>query len=218
MFHLMRYHGLQTVVSKAVDAFGSVKGRSCTASLGRINAGIPLLRTNGGIEDCIVGGIGRSFLSWLWRGEDGGEGNLFVKHALGSVSDAFAPTAGEMAGKLGSGAWLCCWRVSNSSPGGWWGSFCFWQDDAKCDRSCARTGTVMLSAAMRKWDTLEAHSLNPARYFDMASSVKYLKRDDVISIIFQVFDTSIIFGMSKLRAGGIVEFTGIQVLHAKMAP
>lgn len=57
------YQGLQTVESNAVDALGKVSGRSCTASLGRINAGIPLLRRNGDIEDGIVDGMVRSFLS-----------------------------------------------------------------------------------------------------------------------------------------------------------
>lgn len=168
----LRYHGLQTDVSKPVDVFGNVSGRSWTASLGRIKAGIPLLKTNGGIEGDRLGGKGRSFLSWLWRGDDGGEGNLVARHVLLSARlAAFAPTAGEMAGKPGSSAWLCCWwRVSNNSLGGWWGSFCFWHEDAKCDRSCVRTGTVMLSAVIRNCDTLAAHSLNPARYF--ASSVK----------------------------------------------
>lgn len=58
-----RHHGLQTLVSKGVGAFGSVKGKNCTASFGRIKAGIPLLRTNGGIEDGIGDERGKRFRS-----------------------------------------------------------------------------------------------------------------------------------------------------------
>ena len=186
--------------------FGSVKGTSCTASFERISAGIPLLRTNGGIEDGIVGGKGRSFLSWLWRGDDGGDGNLLVAHKLFSVNATFAaPAAGEMAGKLDSGVWFCGWRVRSTSLGGWWWcSFGFWQEDAKCDKSWVRTGTLILSVVIRNWDTLVAHSLNPARYFAIAaSSVTEEKEinwnhDDVIGIIFHGLDTSMLLTSRRL--------------------
>lgn len=179
-FHILRYHGLHKDVSKADEEFGSVKGKSCTAaSFGKIKAGMPLLRTKGDMAGDIAGENGSSFLSWwLWRGEEGGEGNFVA--ILPSVKAGFPPTAGEMAGKvdgIDSGMWVC-WRETGWSLGSWWGSFCFWQVDAKCDKSCVRTGTVILSAVIKNWETLAAHSLNPARYFAIAtaSSVNWRQR------------------------------------------
>lgn len=179
--YILRYHGLHKDVSKADEEFGNVKGKSCTAvSFGKIKAGIPLLRTKGDIEGDMVGEKGSSFLScWLWSGDEGGEGNLVA--TLPSAKAGFPPTAGEMAGKvddIDSGKWVCWWRETGRSLGSWWGSFCFWHVDAKWDRSWVRTGTVILSAVIKNWDTLAAHSLNPARYFAMAiaSSVNWRKR------------------------------------------
>lgn len=177
----LRYHGLHREVSKAEEEFGSVKGRSWTAvSFGKINAGMPLLRTKGDIEGDMAGENGRSFLSWwLCRGDEGGEGNLVAIFA--SVNAGFAPTAGEMAGKVDgsdSGTWVC-WRETDKSWGSWWGSFCLWHVDAKCERSWVRTGTVILSAVIKNWETLAAHSLKPARYLAMAaaSSVNWKESD-----------------------------------------
>lgn len=169
---VLRYHGLHREESKADEEFGSVKGRSWTAaSFGKIKAGIPLLRTKGDIEGDMAGENGRSFLScWLCRGDEGGEGNLVA--ILPSVKPGFAPTAGEMAGKVdGSdrGTWVC-WRETVKSWASCWGSFCFWHVDARCDKSWVRTGTVILSADIKNWETLAAHSLKPARYLAMAAA------------------------------------------------
>lgn len=182
LFIDLRYHGLHSDVSKALEAPGNVKGNSWTAvSFGKINAGIPLLNTKGDIEGDIAGGKGSSFLSkWLWSGDEGGEGN-FVATIFPSMNAAFAPTIGEMAGKVDDNGTWACWRetADSKSLGGWRGSFCFWHVDAKCDKSWVRTGTVILSAVIRNWDTLEAHSLNPARYFAIAtaSSVREIKKE-----------------------------------------
>lgn len=64
---------------KGVGVFGSVKGKNCIVLFGRIKVGILLFRINGGIEDGIGDERGKCFCFWLWSGEDGGEGNLFVR-------------------------------------------------------------------------------------------------------------------------------------------
>lgn len=95
-----RHQGLHKDVSNAVEALaGNVKGRSCSAvSFGKIKAGIPLLSIKGDIEGDIVGGKGSSFLSgWLWKGDEGGEGNFVA--ILPSAKAVLAPTFGEVAGK-----------------------------------------------------------------------------------------------------------------------
>lgn len=110
-----------------VEVFvGKVKGRSCNVVLfGKIKVGILLLSIKGDIEGDIVGGKGSNFFfEWLWRGDEGGEGNFVVIFLL--VKVVFVLIFGLVVGKDDdSVVWVCCCEI-DILVGEWWGFFCCW--------------------------------------------------------------------------------------------